>query len=102
MALVKKDGKEKDMYTVYYDKNSKYADQSSNYVKIHKGDKNGKGGCGYHTKNDNAVKNHTGERPLQEFTTLIKACEYVEEKTGKLSSKFFCKYCFGKEFKWED
>ncbi|RAQ30607.1 hypothetical protein DPQ25_03720 [Hydrogeniiclostridium mannosilyticum] len=77
------------MYTVYYDKNAQYADQSSDYVKIHKG------GCGHYTKNGTAVDNHSGER--QTFTTLIKACEYVEEKTGKLSSKFFCKHCFGKD-----
>lgn len=80
------------MYTVYYDENSYYADKC-NYVKIHKI------GCGHYSKNDNVVKEHSATEPLQEFKTLIEACEYVEEKTGKLSSKFFCKHCFGKDCK---
>lgn len=81
------------MYTVYYDKNAKYADKSSDYVKIHKSD------CGHYTKNDAVVDNHSGKR--HNCATLIEACEYVEDKTGKLSSKFFCKYCFGKDDKEE-
>lgn len=82
------------MYTVYYDKNAKYADKSSDYVKIHKS------GCGHYTKNDMSVDNHSGER--KGFSTLIEACEYSEEKAGKLSSKFFCKHCFGKDDKEEE
>lgn len=81
------------MYTVYYDKNAKYADKSSDYVKIHKS------GCGHYTKNDMSVDNHSGER--KEFSTLIEACEDVERSVGKLSSKFFCKHCFGKDDKGE-
>lgn len=83
------------MYTVYYDKNAQYADKSD-YVKIHKI------GCEHHTKNDDDIEKHSGERPLPEFATLIEACEYAEEKAGKLSSKFFCKHCFGKDDKEED
>lgn len=81
------------MYIVYYDKNAQFGSNSGIsgvYVKIHKQ------GCPHHTKNDDDIEKHSGERPLPEFATLIEACEYVEGKAGKLSSKFFCKHCFGK------
>lgn len=47
-----------------------------------------------------SVDNHSGER--KGFSTLIEACEDVERNVGKLSSKFFCKHCFGKDYKEEE
>ena len=82
------------MYTVYYDKNEYYSDKSSFFVKIHKGDENGNGGCGYIKKDDAAVKEHSGKRECS--NTLIDACKFIEDDLKiQLSSRFFCKHCFG-------
>jgi hypothetical protein len=63
------------MYTVYYDEKANNSDGTCPYVKIHKGDKNGTGGCGHIKKDDCAVKEHTGER--ESFNTLIGALRFV-------------------------